>query len=127
MASRYVTNEHFIRVWQSSATALDVATRLGLNGSGARLASARRRARKRKTYIEDVPLAFLMVRHRSRCWLCGERVDPDGPYVLRPSIDHATPLSRGGKHSKANCRLAHRRCNSRKGAKLPLVAVMELR
>jgi len=54
------------------------------------------------------------------CHLCSQRVDaslsgldPDGP-----TIDHVTPLSRGGEHSYANTACAHRRCNLRKGNRL---------
>ncbi|TFD58024.1 HNH endonuclease [Cryobacterium sp. Hh7] len=48
------------------------------------------------------------------CWLCGEGVDmeADTNSDYAPSLDHVTPLSRGGRHNKANLRTAHRICNS---------------
>jgi 5-methylcytosine-specific restriction endonuclease McrA len=38
--------------------------------------------------------------------------------VKRPdaSMDHLVPLSKGGDHSWANVALAHRSCNSKRGA-----------
>lgn len=54
-----------------------------------------------------------------RCHLCHKTVnpmlsglDPDGP-----TIDHLVPISRGGTDERRNVRLAHRRCNQRKGIK----------
>ncbi len=65
-----------------------------------------------------------------RCWLCDEPVDPtmsvnDG---RGPSIDLRTTKSKARAKSKANAntdgqeRLAHRGCNTRKGAVAPVVA-----
>jgi 5-methylcytosine-specific restriction endonuclease McrA len=48
---------------------------------------------------------------------------------LRPhegNIDHVVPLSRGGPTSWANCVLADKRVNSRKGSKLPEEAGLKL-
>lgn len=47
------------------------------------------------------------------CGICGETVDPSlaPPHPLSKSIDHIQPLSRGGRHTKDNCRTAHLRCN----------------
>jgi hypothetical protein len=41
-----------------------------------------------------------------------------GPHVPRheASRDHVRPLARGGRHTRQNLRLAHRRCNELKGA-----------
>ncbi len=55
------------------------------------------------------------------CWLCGGKVAADdgraGPWA--PSVDHVVPKARGGGNAAANLRLAHRRCNSRRGSRLP--------
>lgn len=58
-----------------------------------------------------------------RCWLCDEPVDPDASVNndRGPSIDGgATP--KGKKAVKGAERLAHRGCNTRKGAIKPVVA-----
>lgn len=34
-----------------------------------------------------------------------------------PSVDHVIPLSKGGTHTWDNVKLAHKRCNSKKGNK----------
>ncbi|MFJ2477104.1 HNH endonuclease [Streptomyces sp. NPDC087659] len=56
------------------------------------------------------------------CWWCGREIDYtltglDGqrsPWAF--TLDHATPLSRGGDLlDPANARSAHRRCNSQRG------------
>ena len=58
-----------------------------------------------------------------RCWLCDEPVDPD-TYVNAdrgPSVDSgASP--KGRKAAPLAERLAHRACNTRKGAVKPIVA-----
>lgn len=55
------------------------------------------------------------------CWLCGGAIDPalprDSPNGA--TIDHLVPRSRGGANDLANLRLAHRRCNVRRGSHLP--------
>ncbi len=55
------------------------------------------------------------------CWLCGHRVDPHAPIgsPSSPTVDHVVPRSRGGSNDVANLRLAHRRCNGRRGNHLP--------
>jgi 5-methylcytosine-specific restriction endonuclease McrA len=37
------------------------------------------------------------------------------PHPKAPTIDHIIPLSAGGDDTKANVRLAHFLCNSRRG------------
>lgn len=58
-----------------------------------------------------------------RCWLCDEPVDPDASVnsARGPSVDSgASP--KGRKKSAAGAeRLAHRSCNTRKGAVKPMV------
>lgn len=58
-----------------------------------------------------------------RCWLCDEAVDPDASVNADrgPSLDGgATP--KGKKAAPGAERLAHRACNTRKGAVTPVVA-----
>ena len=55
------------------------------------------------------------------CWICEAEIDPAAP---RPSpwaasIDHVVPRARGGGNDPENLRLAHRRCNGRRGSHLP--------
>ncbi|WP_405399189.1 HNH endonuclease [Streptomyces microflavus] len=59
------------------------------------------------------------------CWWCGQEIDyqitgPEAgrhPYAF--TLDHETPLSRGGSLlDPANARSAHRRCNSQRGNRL---------
>ena len=54
------------------------------------------------------------------CGICGKQVDYyiSSPDPLSPTMDHIRPIARGGKHSEKNLQLAHRRCNSKKGAKI---------
>lgn len=60
-----------------------------------------------------------------KCQLCGI----DTPAALRgstspqaPEVDHRIPLSRGGAHAWANVQCACRRCNGKKGNRVPLAA-----
>ena len=58
-----------------------------------------------------------------RCWLCDERVDPEASVnsARGPSVDGgASP--KGKKAAAGSERLAHRACNTRKGAVKPVVA-----
>lgn len=81
-----------------------------------RLLSNRRRPRSRWRRRE---LAAAAARADSVCALCGEPVDllmQDGP--RQPTLDHITPQSLGGSHNRENLQLAHKGCNSRKGARV---------
>lgn len=57
-----------------------------------------------------ISLDALMVRDGYRCWLCGLPVTR-----RRATRDHVIPRSKGGKNRASNLRLAHRRCNQRRG------------
>lgn len=46
------------------------------------------------------------------CQICGQPVDPQDL-----TLDHIYPQVRGGTHEPANLRVAHRSCNSKKGAR----------
>ena len=58
-----------------------------------------------------------------RCWLCDEPVDPDASTNAdrAPSIDSGA-AAKGKKAVAGAERLAHRACNTRKGAVKPVVA-----
>ena len=63
-----------------------------------------------------------------RCWLCDEPVDPDMSVndARGPSIDSMTTKSKSKGKGASNVfgeeRLAHRACNTKKGAVAPVVA-----
>ena len=76
---------------------------------------------------KDITVEGLFRRDVGKCWLCGERCNfedytvRDGNFIVGdwyPSIDHVIPLVKGGKHSWANVKLAHHRCNSIKHDKI---------
>lgn len=53
------------------------------------------------------------------CHLCGDHCDRAAsvPARLAPTLDHLTPISKGGVHSRANVKCAHFSCNSKRGAR----------
>lgn len=51
------------------------------------------------------------------CYLCEQDVDRKDA-----TMDHVIPVTKGGPHTRANVKLAHRSCNTRKGNRLPLAA-----
>lgn len=72
---------------------------------------------------KDITLERLYKRDSGVCYLCGKVCDwtdfvvKDGATICGddyPSIEHVEPLSRGGKHSWQNVRLACRGCNTAK-------------
>ncbi len=79
---------------------------------------------------KDINIESLFDRDKGVCHICGEYCNWYD-YTFRgnnkicgnyyPSIDHVIPLSKGGKHSWENVRLAHRICNTKKGSKVPLM------
>lgn len=50
-----------------------------------------------------------------RCFYCGE------PVGAKATFDHLIPQAYGGIDDPANVVLAHRRCNQRKGDRLPTI------
>jgi 5-methylcytosine-specific restriction endonuclease McrA len=54
------------------------------------------------------------------CYFCGEGIDMDLHYRHTQSftVQHITPVSRGGTDDPENFAPAHRSCNSREGARL---------
>ncbi|MBP2230550.1 hypothetical protein J2847_003855 [Azospirillum agricola] len=53
------------------------------------------------------------VQQGGRCFFCGE------PVGAKATFDHLIPLAYGGIDEPSNVVLAHRRCNQRKGDRLP--------
>ncbi|MGN6089626.1 MAG: HNH endonuclease [Actinomycetes bacterium] len=56
-----------------------------------------------------------------RCWICGGELDRTVAATdpTAPTIDHVLPRALGGSSEPSNLRLAHRRCNGRRGSRLP--------
>ena len=74
-----------------------------------------------------ITLESLFKRDKGICHICGKPCDyedytVDGDIFIAgnwyPSIDHVIPVSKGGRHSWDNVKLAHRLCNSVKSDKL---------
>ncbi len=60
----------------------------------------------------------LMARDGSNCTICREPLDRhirDGRHPAYITFDHVTPRSDGGNDAWTNLRLAHRRCNEKRG------------
>jgi 5-methylcytosine-specific restriction endonuclease McrA len=70
--------------------------------------------------VAPVDLAEIWVRDDGACQICMMAIDPSlvWPDQLSVTLDHEIPLSKGGTHEPDNVRLAHARCNSRKGDRL---------
>lgn len=81
-----------------------------------RTARHRRRARLKDAKSESFAAREIHERDGWVCQLCGKPTRPDLPsgHNLYPSLDHITPLSKGGDHTRANTQCAHRICNSYK-------------
>lgn len=73
--------------------------------------SSRRRSRLAAAGVEQLDLAAIVEREKMMCHICGLVIAPDDL-----SFDHLVPVSAGGPHASWNLALAHRRCNSRRGA-----------
>src|SRR6185503_15219187 len=80
--------------------------------------SERRRRRALRTVArESYTVAEIAARDRYACGICHRRVAMTQavPHPKAPTIDHIIPLSEHGPDTKANVRLAHFICNSRRG------------
>lgn len=53
------------------------------------------------------------------CCLCGDPINPclRSPDPMSLTVEHKTPVARGGRHDLDNIDFAHRVCNSSKGAR----------
>lgn len=72
-----------------------------------------------RDYDNDISLKRLYERDGGVCQICGLPTDPydiKGRRVGKnyPTLDHITPLSKGGSHTWDNVQLAHLACNSAK-------------
>lgn len=84
------------------------------------------RAKRNGEVDFSITLPKLYKRDKGVCYLCNTPVDyadskydGNGHYIagnMHPSVDHVIPLASGGTHTWDNVRLAHRVCNSIKGA-----------
>lgn len=86
--------------------------------------SRRANAQRRRALISDptaevIKPTSIYQRDRWKCGLCGLPVDKrlTHPHPRSASLDHITPLARGGTHTKANVQCAHLDCNLRKGSR----------
>lgn len=86
-----------------------------------------RRMRIKKNNIDNVSLEELYKRDGGICHICGKQCRYEDYTVVNeifiagnyyPSIDHIIPLAKGGEHSYENVKLAHRICNTKRGAKM---------
>lgn len=68
----------------------------------------RRRDNRCLDCLRSIPLAALMLMHGGLCVLCGNE-------AVEPTLEHLTPISRGGRHEWSNVAVACRRCNVLKG------------
>ncbi|MBP2297536.1 HNH endonuclease [Azospirillum picis] len=59
------------------------------------------------------------VQQGGRCFYC------DGPVGAKATFDHLIPQAYGGIDAPANVVLAHRRCNQRKGDRLPTAGELD--
>lgn len=77
-----------------------------------------RKSRERGLRAERFAPREIFDRDGWRCWLCQEAVEKTLPSrdPAAATLDHVIPISRGGEHTRANVRLAHRICNMRRGA-----------
>lgn len=85
-----------------------------------------RRARVRDAFVEHVDFAAVLDRDDWTCGLCGDAIPRDAVWPDRgtASLDHVLPLARGGEHSMANSQASHLGCNSRKGDRVEVAAVL---
>lgn len=95
-----------------------------------------RRLRKiRGVKVSYIDIKRLYARDKGFCWLCGKQCDfkdyrttDKGVFIAGnnyPSIDHVTPLSKGGLHSWDNVKLACRGCNSKRGNRVSTLPISQ--
>lgn len=86
--------------------------------------------RMKDAYRYDFPLSEVYSKSSGKCSICGGLCDWNDYKVVNgviiygnnyPSRDHIIPKSKGGLNTWSNIALAHRLCNSQKGAKLDAV------
>lgn len=88
---------------------------------GRRQLSHIQRAKKAGSKWEKgITLRSLSEEHGMTCYICGcECVEPRGLNLPNEAtIEHVVPIALGGSHTRDNCRIACRDCNTKKGTKL---------
>jgi len=90
------------------------------HGEQRKATNLRHKALRRGAAVGPVELEAIKIRDRMRCCICGKRVaEKDLSY------DHSWPVSLGGPHTQENIRVAHLRCNRKRGAgRLPVQMVL---
>ena len=81
-------------------------------------ASLRRRIAQYGAKSEPVDRLVVFNRDKWMCGLCGKRTIRSRlgqRHPKAPTLDHVTPLSKGGSHTYDNLQCAHLRCNMDKG------------
>lgn len=75
----------------------------------------------RQTTIEYFTRDDVFNRDGWVCHICSESISPDlkYPHLMSASLDHVTPISRGGSHTLENSAASHFLCNIRKSDRLP--------
>jgi len=94
--------------------ALDAGNLLFLEVEAARNAAIPEKVRRRRMAQRAIARerAAVIARDGWLCGICEEWVTPD-----TLSIDHRIPIILGGSDDRENLQVAHRSCNSRKGAR----------
>lgn len=77
---------------------------------------ARRRARKRDAFVENVVRSYIFERDGYCCQICGKKLAMTKvvPHPKAPTLDHIVPLAQGGTHERSNVQAAHFICNTMK-------------
>lgn len=86
----------------------------------AKYAHARRATLRQVATVDLIDPAVIYERDAWQCGICDLAVDPreQWPSPGAPSLDHITPISRGGLHVESNVQLAHLYCNAVKGNRM---------
>lgn len=71
-----------------------------------------RYSRKKQAFVETVCPKSVYSDQQGICYICGEH-----RLFSAMHLDHVVPISKGGKHSRDNCKIACAACNLKKGAK----------
>ena len=78
-------------------------------------------------FDNSVNLDDMLRRFGTKCAICGYECNLDDYQIVKgariygndyPSIDHIKPMSKGGSHTWDNVQVAHRICNTKKGAEI---------
>lgn len=80
-----------------------------------RRSANKRRAVKKRLFVEDVDPRVVFTRDQGVCGICHRPVDQASKW----EIDHVIPMSKGGIHGYDNVQLSHRECNRSKSAAIP--------